>query len=159
MFEFNQFLYFIGFDNRDSDDVGGHIDGKLSVIGNSNKENEEAIESNSTNALKKSLNAFNCVDVCQKAFINIFGISSSRIKVLRELLIIKVRQNHIKHMMKNEGNQLEVYVTQLHFAKNSITSQENTNGLIDQLIPAISNDIILINDFFDNQLWKPEYFK
>jgi len=127
----------------------------------SKEENDMALESDSTETSRKSLNGYNCVDVCQKAFLNLFGLSSKRIKILRELLIIKSRQKHIKRMMEIEENQIEVYLVK-NRAQGCLPliapfNTEESKHLSDRLMTAISNDINLVDNFFYNQLWKPEY--
>lgn len=127
----------------------------------SKEENEKGLESDSTDISRKSLSRYNCVDVCQKAFLNLFGLSDKRLKTVRELLIIKARQKHMKRMMEKEENQIEVSLAkdlaQGCLPLMALFNKEDSKKVSDQLMTAISNDINLVNNFFCNQLWKPEY--
>lgn len=127
----------------------------------SKEENEKGLESDSTEISRKSLSRYNCVDVCQKAFLNLFGLSDKRLKTVRELLIIKARQKHMKRMMEKEENQIEVSLAkdlaQGCLPLMALFNKEDSKKVSDQLMTAISNDINLVNNFFCNQLWKPEY--
>ncbi|KAF0768946.1 Uncharacterized protein FWK35_00025671 [Aphis craccivora] len=147
--------------DSDKDEESGFDETSSVASLDSKEENDKSLESDSTETSKKSLSHYNCVDVCQRAFLNLFGLSDKRIKTVRELLIIKARQKHMKRMMEKEENQIEVSL-----AKNlaqgclplmALFNEEDSKKVSDQLMTAISNDINLVNNFFCNQLWKPEY--
>jgi len=128
----------------------------------SKEENDKSLESDSMEASRKSFNHFNCVDVCQKAFINLFGLSDKRLKAVRELLIVKTRRKYMKRLMEKENNQIEVSLAK-DLAESCLPliglfNIEDRKIISDQLMTAINNDINLVNNFFHNQLWKPEYF-
>ncbi|XP_025413031.1 uncharacterized protein LOC112685391 isoform X1 [Sipha flava] len=149
--------------NCDSDkDEESDFDETSSVTSmDSKEENDKTLESDSTETSRKSLSRYNCVDVCQKAFLNLFGLSDKRLKTVRELLIIKARQKHMKRMMEKEENQIEVSLAkdlaQGCLPLMALFNKEDSKKVSDQLMTAISNDINLVNNFFCNQLWKPEY--
>ncbi|KAE9531529.1 hypothetical protein AGLY_010735 [Aphis glycines] len=149
--------------NCDSDkDEESDFDETSSVASlDSKEENDKSLESDSTETSRKSLSRYNCVDVCQKAFLNLFGLSDKRLKTVRELLIIKARQKHMKRMMEKEENQIEVSLAkdlaQGCLPLMALFNKEDSKKVSDQLMTAISNDINLVNNFFCNQLWKPEY--
>jgi len=128
---------------------------------NSKEENDKFLENDSTDTSRKSFNHYNCVDVCQKAFINLFGISDKRLKTVRELLIIKARKKHMKRMIVKEENQIEVLLAkdlaQSCLPLMELFNNEDRKKVSGQLLIAINNDINVVNNFFSNQLWKPEY--
>ncbi|XP_060857543.1 uncharacterized protein LOC132935102 [Metopolophium dirhodum] len=151
--------------NSDSDEVeesdfdetssGASLDSK--------DENDKSLEGDSMEVSRKLLNHFNCVDVCQKAFINLFGLSDKRLKTVRELLIAKARRKYMKRMMEKEENQIEVSLAK-GLAESCLPliglfNTEDRKIVSDQLLTAINNDINLVNNFFYNQLWKPEYLQ
>lgn len=76
-------------------------------------------------------------------------------------MIIKARQKHMKRMMEKEENQIEVSLAkdlaQGCLPLMALFNKEDSKKVSDQLMTAISNDINLVNNFFCNQLWKPEY--
>jgi len=127
----------------------------------STDENDKSLEGDSMEVSRKLLNHSNCVDVCQKAFINLFGLSDKRLKTVRELLIVKARRKYMKRMMEKEENQIEVSLAK-GLAESCLPliglfNTEDRKIVSDQLLAAINNDINLVNNFFCNQLWKPEY--
>ncbi|XP_050543670.1 uncharacterized protein LOC126906828 [Daktulosphaira vitifoliae] len=149
--------------NCDSDkDDDSDFDETSSVTSMESKEDsDKLLENDSIESSRKSLGRYNCVDVCQKAFLNLFGLSDKRLKTVRELLIIKARQKHMKRMMEKEENQIEVSLAkdlaQGCLPLMALFNKEDSKKVSDQLMTAISNDINLVNNFFCNQLWKPEY--
>lgn len=127
----------------------------------SKKENDKPLESDSTKTSKKLLSRYNCIDVCQKAFINVFGLSDKRLKTIRELLIVEARRKHMKYMSVREENQIEVSLARdLALGCSPLIAffnYEDGKIIYSELMNAISNDVHIVNNFFFNQLWKPEY--
>ncbi|XP_050421472.1 uncharacterized protein LOC126833922 [Adelges cooleyi] len=156
----DDFLTNVNYDSDKDDD--SDFDETSSVTSlDSKEENDKPLESDTIETSRRSLSRYNCVDVCQKAFLNLFGLSDKRLKTVRELLIIKARQKHMKRMMEKEENQIEVSLAkdlaQGCLPLMALFNKEDSKKVSDQLMTAISNDINLVNNFFCNQLWKPEY--
>ncbi|KAL1129188.1 hypothetical protein AAG570_013718 [Ranatra chinensis] len=89
------------------------------------------------------------VEVCQKAFMNVYGITEKRIRLQREKLIAKLRNDTIESMSQaceDKGSNDE---TDKSEPVPSATT--NKDAGITQF------DIALVDRFFRNQLWKPEY--
>ncbi|XP_075224977.1 uncharacterized protein LOC142326389 [Lycorma delicatula] len=113
----------------------------------------------------------NTVEVCQKAFMNMYAITEKRIRLQREKLILKSRidagmpmNDNIKegtpplwtHDLIAELGPLlmnkEILANISSFGNNSLPPDIPTKILL-----AIDNDISIVSNFFCNQLWKPEY--
>ncbi len=100
------------------------------------------------------------VEVCQKAFMNMYGITEKRIRWQREKLILKSR-----YLAEKKKKELEEMDRTLTLARSlgagcqplfALLEKSNCTHLSDQLMGAIEDDIALVNNFFHNQLWKPE---
>lgn len=156
-------MYFTDLNYDSDNDEESDFDETPSVVVslNSKEEDNKFLESDSTDKSRKSINCYNCEEVCQKAFINLFGISEKRLKTVRELLIIKAREKHIKRMIVKEENQIEVSLAkdlaQSCLPLIGLFNNEDRKKVSAQLLIAINNDINVVNNFFSNQLWKPEY--
>lgn len=126
---------------------------------NSKDENDNALESDSIETPRKSC-CYKFVDVCQKAFLNLFGVSDSRLKSVRELLVVETRQKHLERKMRKK-NQIAVSLAkdlaESYWPLMTHFNKEEWNNVTDQLMTAVCDDINLIDNFFYNQLWKPEY--
>lgn len=154
-------MYFTDLNCDSGSDEESEFDETPSVVVslNSKEENDKFLESDSSDTSRKSFNRYNSVEVCQKAFINLFGISEKRLKTVRELLIIKAREKHMKRMIVKEENQIEVslakVLAQSCLPLMGLFNNEDRMKVFDQLLITINNDINVINNFFSNQLWKP----
>lgn len=100
------------------------------------------------------------VEVCQKAFMNMYGITEKRIRWQREKLILRSR-----YMAEKEKKELEEMDRTLSLARSlgagcqplfAFLERSNCKQLSEQLLVAIEDDVRLVNNFFHNQLWKPE---
>lgn len=100
------------------------------------------------------------VEICQKAFINIYHITEKRIRYLRERLIVKSRFLAERKQKKIEETQRILSIAHDLGAgcQPLIAVLEKTNSLhlSNQIFAAIENDVFLLNNFFRHQLWKPE---
>lgn len=100
------------------------------------------------------------VEVCQKAFMNMYGITEKRIRWQREKLILKSR-----YLAEKKKKELEEMERTLLLARNlgagcqplfALLERSNCKQLSEQLLVAIEDDVAMVNNFFHNQLWKPE---
>ncbi|KAF6203090.1 hypothetical protein GE061_003504 [Apolygus lucorum] len=78
----------------------------------------------------------NTIEVCQKAFMNIYGITEKRIRLQREKLIEKLRDS----------------TTDSEFPQ-----QNRNNGIMTEEEIEWSSEQAILEAFFGNQLWRPEY--
>ncbi|XP_054285554.1 uncharacterized protein LOC129002067 [Macrosteles quadrilineatus] len=111
---------------------------------------------------RPKLPAGKTVEVCQKAFMNMYSITEKRIRLQRERLIIKSRYEAEERRIEAEEMKTSVSVARDLVAgiKPLLMSQtENATitSLPSQLLSSIDHDITVVNNFFRNQLWKPEY--
>nr|XP_018905487.1 PREDICTED: uncharacterized protein LOC109036032 [Bemisia tabaci] len=106
------------------------------------------------------------VDICQKAFMNIFAITEKRVRLQRERIIDELRFMAEKRKAEQEEMENSINVARelaagcrplLHFMDKSNQSNR-IPSLPNKLLMAIDNDLTLVNNFFRNQLWKPENF-
>lgn len=100
------------------------------------------------------------IEVCQKAFMNMYGITEKRIRWQREKLILKSR-----FLAEKKRKEVEEMDRTLSLAHNlgagcqplfALLEKSNCTHLSEQLMGAIEDDVALVNNFFHNQLWKPE---
>lgn len=100
------------------------------------------------------------VEVCQKAFMNTYGITEKRIRWQREKLILRSR-----YLAEKKKKELEEMDRTLSLARSlgagcqplfALLEKSNCKQLSEQLLVAIEDDVMLVNNFFHNQLWKPE---
>ncbi|XP_065199543.1 uncharacterized protein LOC135831173 [Planococcus citri] len=101
------------------------------------------------------------VDVCQKAFMNMYGITEKRIRWQREKLILRSR-----YLAEKQKKELEEMDRTLSLARSLgagcqplfaiMEKNSQFKHLSEQLLIAIEDDVMLVNNFFHNQLWKPE---
>jgi len=91
-------------------------------------------------------------EVCQKAFMNVYGITEKRIRLQREKLITQLRNDTLESIGANPTT-LKSQPTQ------TVAKEIPPPPALIPLEPmdSISYDISLVNNFFQNQLWKPEY--
>ncbi|XP_014243070.1 uncharacterized protein LOC106663054 [Cimex lectularius] len=80
------------------------------------------------------------IEVCQKAFMNVYGITEKRIRLQREKLIAKLRSDSMEIKEKMEEPKAENHVSQ-----------------VQQVTTQISEEQFIVDSFFRNQLWRPEY--
>lgn len=115
--------------------------------------NNSELESNSINPVKY-------IEVCQKAFMNMYGITEKRVRWQREKLILKARI-----LAEKKREELEEMDRTLSLARSlgagcqplfALLEKSNCSHLYEQLMGAIEDDVALVNNFFHNQLWKPE---
>lgn len=105
------------------------------------------------------------VEVCQKAFMNMYAITEKRVRLQREKLIMKSRHEAEERRIEAEEMQTSVSVARDLAAgviRPLLLSQSgNTDTtpvtLPSQILSSIDHDIAVVNNFFRNQLWKPEY--
>jgi len=152
-------FYFIGVDcnfNRDKKSDYGKTS-SVTIVG-SKEENIELFEE-----LEESRVFFSghyvSLNICERAFYNLFGLYGKQLKSVKELLINKARQKYAGGMIKEEGNQIEISRA-MDFAQDGlplkiVLIQEDNEILFDQSETDIIDDLNLIDDFFYNQLWKP----
>lgn len=93
---------------------------------------------------------------------NMYSITEKRIRLQRERLIIKSRYEAEERRIEAEEMKTSVSVARDLVAgiKPLLMSQtENATitSLPSQLLSSIDHDITVVNNFFRNQLWKPEY--
>uniref|UniRef100_A0A8D8TLJ5 Uncharacterized protein n=2 Tax=Cacopsylla melanoneura TaxID=428564 RepID=A0A8D8TLJ5_9HEMI len=115
-------------------------------------------------------------EVCQKAFMNVFLVPEKRVRAVREKLVASKRIIIEKEMAQAQvmNSELETAVKiaqdlaagckpllqmlqQNH--PNKISDEDDSFDISGQLLNAIDSDIELVNNFFYNQLWKPEIFE
>lgn len=112
-------------------------------------------------------------EVCQKAYMNVFLVPEKRVRAVREKLVASKRSVLEKEMaqtaMMNSELETAVMIAQdlaagckplLQMLQNNqkIVEEEEHFDISSQLLNAIDSDIELVNNFFYNQLWKPEIF-
>lgn len=111
------------------------------------------------------------VGVCQKAFMNMYGITEKRIRWQREKLLQKMEMKsqvlaeERLEEAKERRKEAEEKNRQLSVARSlgagckplfDLMAKMNCNHMFQQLLLAIVDDVDLVNNFFDNQLWKLE---
>ncbi len=100
------------------------------------------------------------IEVCQKAFMNVYGIIEKRIRWQKEKLILKPR--YVAEKKKKELKEMDKTLTLARSLRTDchplfpLLEKSNCTHQSDQLMTAIEDDIALVNNFFNNQLWKPE---
>lgn len=102
------------------------------------------------------------VEVCQKAFMNMYSITEKRIRLQRERLITKSRFEAEEKRIEAEEMKTSVSVAKdlvASFRPLLMSQSDNApiTTLPSQLLSSIDHDITVVNNFFRNQLWKPEY--
>lgn len=102
------------------------------------------------------------VEVCQKAFMNMYAITEKRIRLQRERLITKSRYEAEEKRIEAEEMKTSVSVARdlvagIRPLLMSQTDNAPITTLPSQLLSSIDHDITVVNNFFRNQLWKPEY--
>lgn len=102
------------------------------------------------------------VEVCQKAFMNMYSITEKRIRLQRERLITKSRYEAEEKRIEAEEMKTSVSVAKdlvASFRPLLMSQSDNApiTSLPSQLLSSIDHDITVVNNFFRNQLWKPEY--
>lgn len=111
------------------------------------------------------------VGVCQKAFMNMYGITEKRIRWQREKLSQKmeirsqVLAEEYLEEAKERRKEAEEKNRMLSVARSlgagckplfDLMNETNCAHMFPQLLLAIGDDVDLVNNFFHNQLWKPE---
>ncbi|CAG2060338.1 unnamed protein product, partial [Timema podura] len=88
-------------------------------------------------------------EVCQKAFMNIYAITEKRVRLQREKLISQT------YLVSAAGEQPVVKFSDFF---NSPTNLQNTQTPMTQTeyINNLNKDMALVDNFFMNQLWKPD---
>lgn len=121
------------------------------------------------------------VEVCQKAFVSAFVITTKRVRLQREKLISSMGLN--SYAKNGKGNAAAVHAADAGRTEEEDEEDEEDNSsgdagrrmLDDPLLPLgllvpegvtiapvvatpdHDRDIAIVNNFFSNQLWKPEY--
>lgn len=121
-----------------------------------------------SNADKK--NEVNTVEVCQKAFMNVYAITEKRVRLQREKLISKsIKDAGMSSSTGDTGSPLWTHdlITELGpllmnkeilaNVKKFGNSSTLPKDIPTKILLAIDNDIAIVSNFFCNQLWKPEY--
>ncbi|XP_022192359.2 uncharacterized protein LOC111050355 [Nilaparvata lugens] len=105
----------------------------------------------------------NTVEVCQKAFMNMYTITEKRVRFLREKLIMKSRQNVKNDTTPATAPHIDEIETAYSLAKYMLStfasplSHNNSANISQQtILSSIDRDITLVNNFFFDQLWKLE---
>lgn len=94
---------------------------------------------------------------------NMYAITEKRIRLQRERLITKSRYEAEEKRIEAEEMKTSVSVAKDLVAsfRPLLMSQQRDNAPIttlpSQLLSSIDHDITVVNNFFRNQLWKPEY--
>lgn len=126
----------------------------------------------------------NTVEVCQKAFVSAFVITTKRVRLQREKLISSLGLNSYAKNGSKAANTSTVNTTQETIKAEDDEEEEDDDLSIfdmsrrmvdDPLLPMgllvpegvtiapvvatpdHDRDIAIVNNFFSNQLWKPEY--
>lgn len=126
----------------------------------------------------------NTVEVCQKAFVSAFVITTKRVRLQREKLISSLGLNSYAKNGSKAANTTTVNATQETIRTEEDEEEEDDDLSIfdmsrrmvdDPLLPMgllmpegvtiapvvatpdHDRDIAIVNNFFSNQLWKPEY--
>lgn len=116
------------------------------------------------------------VEVCQKAYMNVFAITEKRVRLQREKLISEVGARTIITIPRRQikvgqigevGLWRDEPVTPPSVRQTARDYIDDTVNPIQQPLPtrqqqeialtARQHDIALVDNFFRNQLWKPEY--
>lgn len=128
------------------------------------------------------------VEVCQKAFVSAFVITTKRVRLQREKLISSMGLNSYSHTRTTKSpseNQSEICIPpecdiarseDVQSASNTTNCKSQQKRLVDNPLipfglllpegitiapvtasPDHDRDIAIVNNFFLNQLWKPEY--
>lgn len=162
--------------NGDSMVLDSTTENKIFENGSSTKENisdvnsplsfndNESIHTADENHISEldntSCSSVKYVEVCQKAFMNMYGITEKRIRWQREKLILRSR-----YLAEKKKKELEEMDRTLSLARSlgagcqplfAFLEKSNCKQLSEQLLVAIEDDVMLVNNFFHNQLWKPE---
>lgn len=111
------------------------------------------------------------VGVCQKAFMNMYGITEKRIRWQREKLLQKLeiksqvlaeeRLEEAKERRKEAEEKNRVLSVARSLGAGckplfDLMTKTNCDHMFPQLLLAIVDDVDLVNNFFHNQLWKLE---
>ncbi|XP_014274253.1 uncharacterized protein [Halyomorpha halys] len=80
------------------------------------------------------------IEVCQKAFMNVYGITEKRVRLQREKLIDRLR------------NRSPPPLSPIHHYMDEDLSGQMDEGEEDGTLA-----VAIVDSFFQNQLWKPEY--
>lgn len=125
----------------------------------SEEENENAFYP--INFSRKSFDQYNVVDICRKAFLKLFNLSNKRLSINRDILTTKFHQMHKESMEKKVSS---VKVSPLNYVQGSLPlmillNSECAKQISEPVLISIMKNFHLVNDFFYNQLWKPEYFR
>lgn len=88
------------------------------------------------------------VEVCQKAFMHMFAITEKRVRLQREKLIAKVKAD------QREDDDLDLF-TEAQMCELRRTTVFPID--FDAFRTELDRDVAIVNNFFINQLWKPEY--
>lgn len=122
--------------------------------------NNSPDDANNSELENNTIDPVKYVEVCQKAFMNMYGITEKRIRWQREKLILKSRI-----LAEKKCKELEEMDRTLSLARSlgagcqplfAFLEKSNCLHLSEQLMGAIEDDVALVNNFFHNQLWKPE---
>uniref|UniRef100_A0A1B6CT33 Uncharacterized protein n=1 Tax=Clastoptera arizonana TaxID=38151 RepID=A0A1B6CT33_9HEMI len=102
------------------------------------------------------------VEVCQKAFMNMYAITEKRVRLQREKLILKSRHEAEEKRIEAEEMQTSMSVARdLVAGARPLLINQSDNTLVESLpnhlLSSIDHDIAVVNNFFRHQLWKPEY--
>ncbi|XP_049778255.1 uncharacterized protein LOC126175481 [Schistocerca cancellata] len=102
------------------------------------------------------------IEVCQKAFMNIFVITEKRVRLQREKLIVEVMGTKGIPHVQHKRHPHDVFTTNklpLQSADEPVdmTIPRNTTEVDVTILKEREHDIALVDNFFMNQLWKPEY--
>lgn len=93
---------------------------------------------------------------------NMYAITEKRVRLQREKLIMKSRHEAEEKRMEAEEMQTSMSVARdLVAGARPLLMNQSDNTIMDtlptQLLSSIDHDIAVVNNFFRNQLWKPEY--
>ncbi|BET02938.1 Hypothetical protein NTJ_15756 [Nesidiocoris tenuis] len=119
---------------------------KIPIHGDETKFSEIGPATKLINSKRKQKQAVNVkegvatIEVCQKAFMNIYGITEKRIRLQREKLIAKLRRK----AAESENTAV------LQMLGNRVEKQKAEE-------PQWTSEQALLQAFFCNQLWRPEY--
>ncbi|KAK9502468.1 hypothetical protein O3M35_011244 [Rhynocoris fuscipes] len=93
--------------------------------------------------------AIRTIEVCQKAFMNVYGITEKRIRLQREKLIARLRADYPERNVHLGAVEDFGAANEYHSSGVSHRHQAEDEDYEDQLS--------IVDTFFRNQLWKPEY--
>uniref|UniRef100_A0A224XUY9 Uncharacterized protein n=1 Tax=Panstrongylus lignarius TaxID=156445 RepID=A0A224XUY9_9HEMI len=99
------------------------------------------------------------IEVCQKAFMNVYGITEKRIRLQREKLIARLRGDNPDRHFRAGTIRAGSDETMIYSKSNSIISQSNQSNQTSSSTGVHGDDdeLSIVDTFFRNQLWKPEY--